>query len=195
MLGCREPERGNDDSFSEPVDELAIRGTSLSHSQTLYATFTPRKPQSLFALNGSGQFIAAVKRIGGRIAQRIEELGLTQIEVARSCGFTGQRLGNYIHNRRAPGIDDVVMLAKVLRTSTDWLLGISGQQSVDIQAVIVRLLELDGALPPPRAAAIAATAQSALELLQAFPDEGDARTRALLAAQAAWNSRPASKPN
>jgi transcriptional regulator with XRE-family HTH domain len=149
----------------------------------------------LFAINGSGQFIAAMKRIGGRIAQRIEELGLTQIEVARSCGFTGQRLGNYIHNRRAPGIDDVVKLAKCLRTSTDWLLGISGQQSVDIQAVIVRLLELDGALPPPRAAAIAATAQSALELLQAFPDEGDARTRALLAAQAAWNSRPASKPN
>lgn len=132
--------------------------------------------------------------VGARIRQRIAEMGITQADVARALGISQQRLGNYVNGKRPPDIETLVKVAKALNVSTDWLLGINESAPTDIKAVVLRLLELDG-IPETRAQVIAEVAARALQLLSALPAEGDARTRALLAAQAAWQSKPPSKPN
>jgi transcriptional regulator with XRE-family HTH domain len=130
--------------------------------------------------------------IAQRIRQRIDELGTTQKELAQATGFSTARLGNYVslsakHNR-TPDVQSLARLAKALRTSTDWLLGISAEAPIDAASVIQRLLELDG-MPAARADVIAQAAVRALQLLSALPGDGDAQTRAHLAAQAAWTIR------
>jgi len=136
--------------------------------------------------------------IAQRIRQRIDELGTTQKEVARATGFSTARLGNYVslsdaHNR-TPDVQSLARLAKALRTSTDWLLGLNDTAPIDAAAVMQRLLELDG-MASAKAAVIAQASARAIELLAALPGDGDAATRAHLAAQAAWTMRSQPTPS
>lgn len=130
--------------------------------------------------------------LGSRIRQRFEELGISQAEAARAANCSTARFGNYVTGTRNPDLETLARIATALRTTTDWLLGLSDAAPVDIEAVLRRILELDG-MPAPRAAVIAQAAEEALRLLASLPSGGDGQTRALLAAQAAWQlkSRPA----
>jgi transcriptional regulator with XRE-family HTH domain len=120
-----------------------------------------------------------------------DELGISQAEAARASNCSTARFGNYVTGTRNPDLETLARIATALRTTTDWLLGLSDAAPVDIEAVLRRILELDG-MPAPRAAVIAQAAEEALRLLASLPSGGDAQTRALLAAQAAWQlkSRP-----
>jgi len=130
--------------------------------------------------------------LGIRIRQRFNELGISQAEAARASKCTTARFGNYVTGTRNPDLETLARIAVALRTTTDWLLGVSDAAPVDIEVVLRRILELDG-MPAARAVVIAQAAEEALKLLASLPSGGDAQTRALLAAQAAWQikSRPA----
>ena len=132
-------------------------------------------------------------RVGDRLRARIDALGISQAEAARRCGLSPQRFNNYVADRRPPDIDTLVRMARGLGTSPDYLLGFIATSAPDLGGIVRRLLELEG-LDPIRAAVIADTAQEALALLSALPDEGDGQLRSRIAAQAAWQLLGGTKP-
>lgn len=127
-------------------------------------------------------------RVGARIRERLAELAMTQADLARATGLSTARIGNYVQGTRPPDIATLAKLARALQTSTDWLLGLSESRPLDVRAVVFRLLQLDG-MPEARASLLAEVASKAVQLLAALPGEGDNRTRAHLAAQAAWQTK------
>ena len=124
-------------------------------------------------------------RVGERLEARIAALEISQAEAARRCGLSPARFNNYVKSTRTPDIDTLMSMAKAMETTTDYLLGFSSAEPPDVAAVLLRLLELAG-MERAKAEAIAETAQEALKVLSALPDEGDAETRSRIAAQAAW---------
>ncbi len=165
-----------------------------SHEPRIHAPLITDKHASLLDLHSDELFIVEMVEVGGRIRQRYEELGLTQKAAAKACGCSPARFGNYVIGSRKPDIETLARIAGALRTTSDWLLGLSEAAPVDTKAVILRLLELEG-MPPERAEMIAQVAQTALQALAALGSEGDAQTRALLAAQTAWQLRSSPKPS
>lgn len=135
--------------------------------------------------------------IARRIRQRLEDLGLKQVDVAHASGMSAARLGNYISlsekNNRTPDVKALKRLAIALNTTSDWLLGISERQRIDIEAGLQRLLEIDG-MPQAKAKTLAQVFARALVVLSASADEGDARARSLLAVELAWQMRDQTRP-
>jgi len=129
-----------------------------------------------------------MEAVGQRIRQRMGELSIRQSEAARACGCSAARFSNYLVGKRSPDLATLARIAVALQTTTDWLIGLSEAAPVDVEAVIRRILELDG-MAEARASVIAQAAEAALRLLAALPTAGDAQTRALLAAQAAWQMK------
>ena len=168
------------------------------HDDDIYAAYIDGKPQSYIDPHGSQECEGGMLDIAKRLRQRIEELGLTQVEVARATGFSPGRLANYLNlserHNRTPDVHSLAKLAKVLQTTTDWLLGSSESRPVDVAAVIQRLLEIDG-MPSARAEVLAQAAARAVQLLSTLPGDGDAQARIHLAAQASWQTRPQTKPS
>lgn len=139
------------------------------------------------------RFSDAVKnRVAQQLQTILEHRGLTQTEAAALCDMSVARFHNYLTDYRTPDLDTVMRMAKALGVTTDYLLGFSAELP-DMGEVVRRLLELEG-MDAIRAGVIADTAQEALTLLLALPDEGDARTRSRFAAQAAWMQRGGPKP-
>lgn len=194
----RKAKRLSNKGCFECVQQRTMRVFMVSHSPCIHTLLISGKENSLLELHVSAALEVPMLEIAARIRQRIAELGVTQVEVARATGFSTARLGNYANmteaNNRTPDVRALAKLAKALRTSTDWLLGLSEAAPIDVEAVIQRLLELDG-MSEARAAVIAEASARALQLLSALPGEGDAQTRAHIAAQAAWQTRSAAKPN
>jgi transcriptional regulator with XRE-family HTH domain len=158
------------------------------------------QPLSLIDKPHGVRFLDAMKnRVGARLKAIVAELadlergGLNQVEVARKCGLSPSRFNNYLADTRTPDIDTVIRMATKLGVTTDYLLGVSESPVPDIAEVVCQLLELEG-MDPVRASVVADTAQEALRLLLALPDEGDAETRSRIAAQAAWQLRGGPKP-
>ena len=128
---------------------------------------------------------AMQNRVGERLRSRIEALGISQAEAARRCGLSAPRFNNYVAGRRPPDVNTLMDMARALNTTTDYLLGFSVIEPPDMAGIVRRLLELEG-MDAERAGVIAETAQEALLVLSALPDEGDADLRSRIAAQAAW---------
>jgi transcriptional regulator with XRE-family HTH domain len=74
--------------------------------------------------------------LGERIKERREELGLTQLQLARALGVTPQHISVIEKNKRAPSLDSLAKLAQELGVTTDYL--ITGKESVvsDVISVI-----------------------------------------------------------
>lgn len=190
----RQAKCGGDAFNANRVNQAAIGMCLSGHNAAIHAVLIVGKRRSLIDQHGGELLSADMGKLAKRIRQRYEELGLTQTEAAKASGCSPARFGNYVKDTRKPDLETLVRIARALRTTTDWLLGFNESAPVDAQAVILRLLELEG-MQRDRAEVIAAAAGEALRLLSALPDEGSARTRALLAAQAAWQMRPSSKPS
>ena len=58
--------------------------------------------------------------LGTRIAYRLRELGLTQVELARKSGLTQQVISQYIRGKSKPGFDAVTALIDGLEVEPDW---------------------------------------------------------------------------
>ena len=138
-------------------------------------------------------FSGGVKnRVSQQLQAILKDRDLSQTDAAETCGMSVARFHNYVTGYRTPDLDTVMRMAKALGVTTDYLLGFNGEPP-DLAEVVRRLLELEG-MDPIRAEVVAETAQEALRLLLALPDEGDGRTRSRIAAQAAWQLRGGPKP-
>lgn len=62
---------------------------------------------------------------GERIAARRDELGLKQYQVAEQIGVTKTTMSKYENNVNIPNADILARLALVLRTSADYLCGLT----------------------------------------------------------------------
>ena len=59
-----------------------------------------------------------------RLQARARELGLTQADVARLSGLNERRFNHYARGRRQPDLATLVRIAKTLKTTPNWLLGV-----------------------------------------------------------------------
>ncbi len=60
--------------------------------------------------------------IGSRILNKRNSLGLTQSQLSDLTGISVPTISNIEGNKRLPSIDSIILIAKVLKTSTDYLL-------------------------------------------------------------------------
>lgn len=61
--------------------------------------------------------------MGGRIKQRLEELGMSQRELAKACKITDVSMSRYISGDRTPKGPIISQIARTLGVTSDWLLG------------------------------------------------------------------------
>lgn len=213
QLGDSNPHRGGDPSDAPHMKALRgeaqsagqncrayvvdkrVMGMPLAHEKDIHGTLMSDNPQSLISINDSSRLSDEMKNeLGARIRKRVKELKTTQVKVAEAAGMSPQRLGNYVQGTKLPDLVALVQIAKALNTSADWLLGLSETGPPEIEPILVRLLELEG-MSQATAQTIAATVREAVAIQRALPNEGDLLLRSRLAAQAAWQSRRAPKPN
>lgn len=71
-----------------------------------------------------------MESLGDRIANLRKELDINQKELATKVGITEASLSRYENNLREPKSEIIVRLAKVLKTSTDYLLGVNGSTKI-----------------------------------------------------------------
>lgn len=151
--------------------------------------------QALSFIDGTRRvgFSGAVKnRVDLQLQAILRQRDLSQTDAAELCGMSVARFHNYYTGYRKPDLDTAMRMAKALKVTTDYLLGFNSELP-DMAGIVRRLLELEG-MDNVRAEAVGETAQEALRLLLALPDEGDAQTRSRIAAQAAWQLRGGPKP-
>ena len=61
-------------------------------------------------------------QIGNRIVNKRVSLGLTQSQLSELTGISIPTISNIEGNKRLPSIDSIILIAKSLKTSTDFLL-------------------------------------------------------------------------
>ncbi|MCC0627383.1 MULTISPECIES: helix-turn-helix domain-containing protein [unclassified Clostridioides] len=66
-----------------------------------------------------------MESLGDRIANLRKELDINQKELATKVGITEASLSRYENNLREPKSEIIVRLARALKTSTDYLLGVN----------------------------------------------------------------------
>ncbi len=66
---------------------------------------------------------------GGRLRACVQEIGLTDTEVARRLGISQQRFANYVAGRHRPDYDTLIRICRVLGTRPDRLLGFEETES------------------------------------------------------------------
>ncbi|UWD47196.1 helix-turn-helix domain-containing protein [Clostridioides difficile] len=72
-----------------------------------------------------------MESLGDRIAKLRKELDINQKELATKVGITEASLSRYENNLREPKSEIIVRLAKELKTSTDYLLGINENTKIN----------------------------------------------------------------
>ena len=78
--------------------------------------------------------IYEVRVFAGRLKAAREHAGLTQRELGVALGWGIQRIGRYETAEYSPDLTDLVMLARKLNVSVGYLLGMSNNPSMDIDA-------------------------------------------------------------
>jgi transcriptional regulator with XRE-family HTH domain len=80
-----------------------------------------------------------------RLRERAEELGISNAEVARRCGLGERQYAYYTAGTREPNLQALVKIARVLRTSSDELLGMSDPPSLTERARLMDRLNVAAA--------------------------------------------------
>jgi transcriptional regulator with XRE-family HTH domain len=84
-----------------------------------------------------------VTDFGKRLAQRRQEMGMTQSELARALGVTSQYISITEQGKRSPSLTFLAGLARLLGVTTDYLI-IGEKQAVPD---IIPLIKADSSLP------------------------------------------------
>ena len=69
--------------------------------------------------------------LGKRISDLLDQQGLSQRELAEKVGITQVSMSRYISGARTPKGPDLANIAKVLHTTTDYLLGHDSEEGGD----------------------------------------------------------------
>lgn len=91
-----------------------------------------------------------------RLRERRKLLGLSQDDLANAIGATQAAISRYEVGNTSPSAEAISGLAQVLKTSTDWLLGLTN--NVDV-------------IPPAVDLDLSPTEFEIVELVRAFPQE------------------------
>lgn len=70
--------------------------------------------------------------LGNGLRRRGDELSLTQAEIARRCGLSPERYGQYVRDEREPDFDTLDIICGILKTTPDRLLGYAVERESDI---------------------------------------------------------------
>ena len=71
--------------------------------------------------------------MGDRIKLAIELRNMKQIDLAKKIGMTDVTICHYISGEREPRADAIVAICRALSISADWLLGMTGNNSIDCE--------------------------------------------------------------
>jgi transcriptional regulator with XRE-family HTH domain len=125
-----------------------------------------------------------------RLKAAIAATRRSQADIAREAGISPQRLSNWITRGTVPDLADIDRLAAALNVDPMQLL--RGEDSVRtaLEAILARVLELDGH-SPVRAGALARVTVEALQIQRGLPNGGDLELQARVAAHAAWRTQGA----
>ena len=78
------------------------------------------------------------------LSKRIYELrlsfGWTQVQLAQKLGITKQTVSNWENDNIQPSIDMLTKLAKVFNVSTDYLLGLTPSNSINVDGLPVEFV-------------------------------------------------------
>lgn len=87
-----------------------------------------------------------------RLRERAEQLGISNAEAGRRAGLDERRYAHYANGRREPDLATLVKIAEALRTTPDWLLGVSSGGDADEQrtSLFDRLHNSASSLPDDR---------------------------------------------
>lgn len=99
--------------------------------------------------------LPGISALPQRIRERRKELGLKQGDLAAEIGATQATISSYESGETSPTADMLVAIARVLRTSPDWLLGVSNEVRPDALGNL----------------GLSALEQAVIELVRAFPEE------------------------
>ena len=73
------------------------------------------------------------------LSKKITELrlsfGWTQVQLAQKLGITKQTISNWENDNIQPSIDMLVKLSKVFNVSTDYLLGLTPTNSINVDGL------------------------------------------------------------
>lgn len=68
--------------------------------------------------------IIKMETIGNNIRKSREKLGMSQKNLAELLNVTSPSLSNWERGKRLPDIENLIQLCKILKVSSDWILGI-----------------------------------------------------------------------
>lgn len=71
--------------------------------------------------------------IGSRLRARLEQLGLSQAEAARSLGLSPRRFGHYCNDQREPEGNLLIRICKRLQTHPNYLYGFDDNPNLSTQ--------------------------------------------------------------
>lgn len=73
------------------------------------------------------------------LSKRISELrvsfGWTQVQLAQKIGITKQTVSNWENDNIQPSIDMLIKLSKIFNVSTDYLLGLTPSNSINVDGL------------------------------------------------------------
>lgn len=86
------------------------------------------------------------KMTNSNIAARLKELriekGFLQDQVAELVGVARNAISSYENGARQPSLDILVALARVYKTTTDYILGVTDRRQLDISGLTSHQIEL-----------------------------------------------------
>ena len=62
-----------------------------------------------------------------RLRERAAQLGISDRQAARQCGLDERRFAHYAGGRREPDLTTLVLIARSLGTTPNWLLGVDAE--------------------------------------------------------------------
>lgn len=111
---------------------------------------------------GSNEF----RTLGERLFMLRRRLGFGQKIVAEAAGISVAALSKYEHDQRDPQASALAALARTLRTTSDYLVGLSATPDASLASVMQTLQELARSHPEPAERARWAATLAALEELE-----------------------------
>ena len=73
--------------------------------------------------------------LGKRIWELRVSFGWTQVQLAEKLGVSKQTVSNWENENIQPSIDMLIRLSKLFHTSTDYLLGLSNSQTINVDGL------------------------------------------------------------
>lgn len=78
--------------------------------------------------------------LGRRIYDLRTALGWSQVQLAEKLNITKQTVSNWENENILPSIEMLVRLAKLFHTSTDYLLGLSEDQTINVDGLPIHFI-------------------------------------------------------